>query len=676
MTKYRIQFIILIFASVLFLYPSGAGAAIDTTATWAFKTGAPVYSSPTYDGGSIYIGSDDGYLYRLDASTGAMVWKFQTSGIIRCKPAIADSVVYFESDDGNLYGIDQNSGAKIWSLDIGNNIRRVLPSLTATTGNYWDYMQSSPCVDSGVVYVGSGDSSFYAVDAQSGTLKWKTKTGNIIRSSPCVCEGMVYVGSWDGFIYAFNKQDGTVAWKHDTRGNGNSYQAVQPSPRVYDGKIYCGSRSGYFCALDAVSGNLLWQYAYRSDVAWVESSAAIANGVVYVGSSDLDQFHALNAETGSVVWITNTPEDTWSSPVYYNGTIYVGLAAYSTTTPFQAGGGLLAIDAATGNIKWQCDCETIASYMGGVVSSPTVYDSKIYYGSLDGKVYALDTAYTLPPKWCAATFQSGLQGFHVPSSASGSLQTNYFQYLGGYYCVHSMEGSANFSLASQSFAAIRDSVPMQNGEWYANSLSFMVYLPPDMPANGVIKLFVSGSANDSAAVVDTIGAQVKTGTWTTLWLTGLDSLKNLGKFDPATPKTIGVAIHYPAPFDTTNWTGNVEFRELWIYGLSFPTGLVDAIKKVGETPKTFQLLNNYPNPFNPSTVIRYQVPAASHVTLTVYDILGREVKTLVNRNQSSGEYDVTFDGGRYASGMYFCRMNATGIDGQKFASTEKLVLMK
>ncbi len=63
-------------------------------------------------------------------------------------------------------------------------------------------------------------------------------------------------------------------------GNGNSYQAVQPSPRVYDGKIYCGSRSGYICALDAVTGNLLWQYAYRSDVAWVESSAAIANGVV------------------------------------------------------------------------------------------------------------------------------------------------------------------------------------------------------------------------------------------------------------------------------------------------------------------------------------------------------------------------------------------------------------
>ncbi len=271
------------------------------------------------------------------------------------------------------------------------------------------------------------------------------------------------------------------------------------------------------------------------------------------------------------------------------------------------------------------------------------------------------------------SFKAALQGFHVPSWASGSVDENYFPFLGGTYSLHAMVCTMSLSSSSPTFAAVRDTVPMQNGEWYANSLSFMVYLPPDMPAHGVVKFFVSGGTGDSIAVVDTIGSQVTTGRWSTLWLTKLDSLKSLGKFDPGTPKTIGVAIYYPAPYDTTSWTGNVEFKDLWIYGLSFPNGLVDGVKELGEAPKSFQLNNNYPNPFNPTTTISYQIPSATggRVTLKVYDTLGREVALLVNEKQAAGTHAVTFDGSRLASGVYFYRL-ATG----SFVDTKKLVLIK
>ncbi len=136
---------------VLWEMPAQVKAAIDTTATWTFKTNGPVYSSPTYDNGSVFIGSDDGYLYRLDASTGAMVWKFQTGGIVRCKPAVVDSVVYFGSDDGNLYAASKRTPVRKFGVSILETIfDRVLPDPSTQTGNYWDYMQSSPCVDSGV----------------------------------------------------------------------------------------------------------------------------------------------------------------------------------------------------------------------------------------------------------------------------------------------------------------------------------------------------------------------------------------------------------------------------------------------------------------------------------------------------------------------------------------------
>jgi hypothetical protein len=91
----------------------------------------------------------------------------------------------------------------------------------------------------------------------------------------------------------------------------------------------------------------------------------------------------------------------------------------------------------------------------------------------------------------------------------------------------------------------------------------------------------------------------------------------------------------------------------------------------GELPGVFRLEQNYPNPFNPSTVISYQLPAVSHVTLKAYDILGREVATLVNERQYAGAHVVHFDGSTLASGVYFYRITINGNEACK-----KMVLMR
>ncbi len=475
---------------VFFNTPLQAQSQIDTTATWIFSTGASVYSSPVCDSAFVYIGSDDSSLYCLNRTTGVAQWVFHTHGMIRCKPALLDSIVYFESEDGNCYAVHKILGTVIWKTNIGNTLnKRVLPDLTTSDGNVWDYMQSSPCIDSGVVYIGSGDSCIYALNAASGTVVWKKKTSNVVRATACVVGDLIYTGSWDGSIYAINKGDGSVCWKYSTGG------VIQCSPRYSNGIVYCGSRDGYFYALDVLTGTLKWKFLYSFSYPYIESSAWIENGVVYVGSSDLEKVFAFNATTGSVLWNSSVGGDTWSSPLLHNGTIYVGLATYdwnSTTTPMS--GSLLVMNAATGNIKWRYNTKT-SPFIGGVVSSPALYQNLVYFGSLDGKVYAVDTA---------------------------------FQY-----------------------------------------------------------------------------------------------------------------------------------------------GQSTGINQRQSTLKIFHLNNNYPNPFNPSTTIEYQVNVQSTITLRVYDVMGKEVAVLVNGMHAPGNYKVVFDGSRYASGIYFNKLTSGTL-----SETKLMVLVK
>jgi hypothetical protein len=89
------------------------------------------------------------------------------------------------------------------------------------------------------------------------------------------------------------------------------------------------------------------------------------------------------------------------------------------------------------------------------------------------------------------------------------------------------------------------------------------------------------------------------------------------------------------------------------------------------TVSKFSLSQNYPNPFNPSTVINYQLPKEGHVTLKVYDIIGKEVATLVNETKEAGSYQITFNASKLSSGIYFYSLSAGS-----FLSVKKMMVLK
>jgi hypothetical protein len=110
----------------------------------------------------------------------------------------------------------------------------------------------------------------------------------------------------------------------------------------------------------------------------------------------------------------------------------------------------------------------------------------------------------------------------------------------------------------------------------------------------------------------------------------------------------------------------------------FTTGTVLDVEELGGVvPKEFALLQNYPNPFNPSTKIRYDLATSAHVNITIFDVLGRVVATLVDEVQSASRYAVDWNATGLSSGIYFYRIHARGQDGARdFTSTKKLILMK
>lgn len=133
------------------------------------------------------------------------------------------------------------------------------------------------------------------------------------------------------------------------------------------------------------------------------------------------------------------------------------------------------------------------------------------------------------------------------------------------------------------------------------------------------------------------------------------------------------------------WDGISYLQGVLYYGFSHykliprtnaDFGGVIGIEPINEIASQFWLKQNYPNPFNPVTNIIYNLPVSADVTVKVYNLLGQEIKTLVNGIQNKGRYDVKFDGNGLASGMYIYVLEATGFDGAYYKDVKKMVLVK
>ena len=392
-----------------------------TRVKWKFHTGGKVYSSPAITGGVVYVGSTDGNLYAIAMATGAQEWKFEARSRITSSPAVAAGLVYFGAYDGNFYAVNSADGKLKWKFQTAGEHRFTATHLHGSQPaaeampDPFDFFLSSPMVWDDAVFFGSGDGNIYSLNAASGTVNWKFKTGNVVHASPAIADGTLFIGSWDSYFYALDAATGREKWRFKTGEDPDTHNQVgiQSSAAVADGMVYFGCRDSNFYALDAKTGQKKWSFPNHGS--WVIASPAVRDGTVYWGTSDTGMFYALNATTGAKLFSLDFHGwPMFSSPALAGNMAYIG----------SHNGKLFAIDVTAQKLAWTFETDASrqngpaytkadgtpnydAAYasdfyddmvvgvektmsVGAILSSPVVDDGVIYVGSSDGNLYALE----------------------------------------------------------------------------------------------------------------------------------------------------------------------------------------------------------------------------------------------------------------------------------------------
>jgi outer membrane protein assembly factor BamB len=333
----------------------GPGPVGKPVVLWRFRTNAPIASSPAVWDGRVYVGSDDGFLFAVDAAEGVAVWGFDLGHRIRATPAIHDGRLFIANGAISIH--DAASGRQRFQIasDRFHMSSSLVPAEAATLGwtvfgsgmrgtsgfvdarapfdgrTRWRYdvpyhTTTIPTVSGNSVYFGTLSGELTALDAATKALRWQFQTAGGILSAPAVANGTVYVTSWapapgqqgavvpnaSGLLYAVDAETGLERWQAETGS------PVESGPAVAGGLAIVGGGRSLF-AFEAESGRPRWRFETGDAV---RSSPAVAAGVVYVGSLD-GNLYAVDAETGEQRWALEAGFPLDSAPAVVDGVVYV-----------------------------------------------------------------------------------------------------------------------------------------------------------------------------------------------------------------------------------------------------------------------------------------------------------------------------------------------------------------
>ncbi len=389
---------------------------------WAFgyPTGLSAYGQPTYVSGRIFVGTDIGYVYSLDGSTGCVYWSYQAKGAVRSAVSVGrveghsgtKYAAYFGDAHANVYAVDAQTGKELWATRVDDHfVARITATPKVYQGHVYVPVSSSeefsasnldyPCC--------TGRGSLVALDANTGAQVWKTymvpkpmptrknskgvqqysPSGGSIWNSPTIDEkrGAIYMGTGDGqsdpvpettdAIVALDLKTGAMRWFYQAQANDafiggcNGPQRTDNCPKVNGPDQDIGNSP----ILRKLSGG-------RSVVVF-----GMKNGKVFALDPD---------KKGAIVWktqVVDIPKGQENS--FYallNGVVWGGAADDQNVYYGLQSGGMVALKLATGDVVWRATFPKTGTARVANSAAATAMPGVVFLAGSDGKLHALSTA--------------------------------------------------------------------------------------------------------------------------------------------------------------------------------------------------------------------------------------------------------------------------------------------
>jgi outer membrane protein assembly factor BamB len=289
-----------------------------------------------------------------------IIWKYQTSGGVYATPLVHNNVLYIGSTDSIFYAINATTGAELWRYNTNNQIR------------------STAAIDGNIVCFESGN-QLYGLDLDgkplwhdtlySGPVTNQFDQWDYFHSSPNIVDGVVYIGTEKDLVYGINIQTGAIVFQFQTQ---NTNYGIRTPLAVYNNRLYFGDWDGVFFAYDLSSKQKVWEYktgGWAYGPGSITTSIPVFNNgnVLFAGRSCM--LHALNTETGKQQWSYLEPGGgMWlvGGPTISDSIFYLGSSDQHV---------FRALNAVTHKLLWE------RSVNGRVFCNPLVNGDYVYIGT-------------------------------------------------------------------------------------------------------------------------------------------------------------------------------------------------------------------------------------------------------------------------------------------------------
>ena len=567
------------------------------------------------DDNAIYAVSSGDGVYRYNKE-GSVVYKLNVNGDIKSSTTITqNNNVYIASTDYNLYSFNSNGLSNTgWPVSLGSE---------ATASVAIDNQNN--------LYIGTSNGVFQCISS-SGSVLWGYIVGGAVYSSSAISsKNILYVINENGRVFTFNLNildTAQVAYEQKIELD----EQVVSSPALDDeGFMYITTLNGNLVKLNVDTSNICQEWVFSAGDPIYSSPIIGSDYTTYFGSTN-GKVYAINKD-GTLQWDTDLGHPIRSTAALAefgtnNDRLYIG----------SDGGYLNTLSLIDGSVidKYKTDAD---------VRCPILYDNNtVYFGTMDGEVIAvpdtieviLSKKINITSQW--PTFQSNNQRTGAQAPTAPAISTVYPGDTNNDGTVDELD------ILPIGVYFLEEGTSRSNASmvWEAQDVTSW----PSYPAN-----YADCNGDGVVDEKDIIPIGV-----------------NWGQ-----TRTASIQKHMINPNDKQMLAKHKEaFETIYNSIDGIESAPAEAIRQLLETaleiiPKTITLYQCYPNPFNPNTEIKFSLPEKMNVSLKVFDINGRLIKTLVNGSYlETGYHSLTFHGDAYPSGMYIYILETSqSIQAQK-----------